>query len=211
MDFVELIASRKSIRTYSGEPICSELIDRLLAAARQAPSSRALFPVEYIVVRDREMLNKLSCAKTAGSGMLRTANAAIVVLGDREKSDAWVEDCSIAMIYMHLMATELGIASCWVQCRNRKSQQRKSTGVECPEKPNTAETEAQVAAQIAAVKDSDEYLSAEEYARELLHFPDHLALEAILSLGMPVDGESVRNWEYPAARISYETYSKTSG
>ena len=29
MDFVELIASRKSIRTYSGEPICSELIDRL--------------------------------------------------------------------------------------------------------------------------------------------------------------------------------------
>lgn len=206
MDFEKLIAKRKSARTYSGETIPEELIDRLMEAAYQAPSSRALFPVEYIIVRDHDMLRRLSRVKTAGSGMLKNADAAIVVLGDSEKSDAWVEDCSIAMIYMQLMATELGLANCWVQCRGRKSQQVKGTPILDVEESSSADSEAQVAAQIAAVKDSDAYLTSEEYARELLHFPEHLELEAILSLGMPDSEETTRRITYPSGKIYIGQY-----
>lgn len=184
MHFEELIAKRKSTRTYSGEPVPEEMIERLLAAARQAPSSRNLHPVDYIVVRDHALLRQLSRVKTAGSGMLKHADVGIVVLGDRERSDAWIEDCSIAMIYLQLMATELGIGNCWVQCRGRKTQQRKDEPISAQEDQSPAETEAQVAARIAAVRDADDYLTSEEYARELLRFPENMALEAILSLGM---------------------------
>ena len=51
--------------------------------------------------------------------MLETAGAAILVLGDSEKSDLWVEDTSIAMAYMHLAADALGLGSCWIQMRAR--------------------------------------------------------------------------------------------
>jgi nitroreductase len=51
--------------------------------------------------------------------MLAGADAAIVVLGDETKSDVWIEDCSIVMANMHLMASALGVVSCWIQGRNR--------------------------------------------------------------------------------------------
>lgn len=51
--------------------------------------------------------------------MLKDADCAVIVIGDSMRSDAWIEDASIAMTYMMLKATELGIGNCWVQCRNR--------------------------------------------------------------------------------------------
>jgi hypothetical protein len=40
--------------------------------------------------------------------------------GHTEKTDVWIEDCSIATIIIQLAAEELGLGSCWVQVRNRK-------------------------------------------------------------------------------------------
>ena len=51
--------------------------------------------------------------------MLETAGAAVIVLGNQEKSDLWMEDASIAMAYMHLAADSLGLGSCWIQMWNR--------------------------------------------------------------------------------------------
>ena len=47
------------------------------------------------------------------------ADLAIVVVGDEEKSDVWTEDCCCVMENMHLMASALGVASCWIQGRER--------------------------------------------------------------------------------------------
>ena len=59
--------------------------------------------------------------------MLKDADAAIVVIGDTAKSDAWIEDCSITMTLMMLEATEQGVGSCWVQCRGRQTSEGTST------------------------------------------------------------------------------------
>lgn len=121
MDLFDTMLKRRSIRTYTNEAISKETLDKILQAGLLAPTSRNLQPCEFIVVRQKETLQQLALCKKAGAGMLSNANCAIVVLGDANRSDVWIEDTSIAMTYMHLMATALGVGSCWVQCRLRDS------------------------------------------------------------------------------------------
>ena len=119
MELLDILRKRKSIRKYTEEEISQETIDKILEAAKLAPSGRNKKPVKLIVVRDKEALEYLSNTRSHGSQLLAGANAAIVVTGDSELSDTWIEDCSIAMTIMQLRATELGIGNCWVQVRGR--------------------------------------------------------------------------------------------
>ena len=128
MELLKLLQSRRSIRKYTDEHISDETLEKILQAGLLAPSSRAIYPVELVAVRDKEMLSKLSECKAAGAAMLKDADAAIVVVGDTAKSDAWIEDCSITMTLMMLEATEQGVGSCWVQCRGRQNSEGTSTG-----------------------------------------------------------------------------------
>ena len=128
MELLKLLQSRRSIRKYAGERISDETLEKILLAGLLAPSSRAIYPVELVAVRDKEMLRKLSECKAAGAAMLKDADAAIVVIGDTAKSDAWIEDCSITMTLMMLEATEQGVGNCWVQCRGRQTSEGTSTG-----------------------------------------------------------------------------------
>lgn len=121
MELLEILRKRRSIRKYTNDPIPAEALEKILQAGLLAPSSRGIYPVELIAVRDRETLQKLSHSKLAGAAMLRGADTAIVVAGDTDKSDAWIEDAAITMTLMMTEATALGIGSCWVQCRNRKT------------------------------------------------------------------------------------------
>ena len=56
-----------------------------------------------------------------GGAMLKGCSAAISVLGDSDKADTWIEDSSIALSFMQLMATDLGVGSCWCQIHLRGS------------------------------------------------------------------------------------------
>ncbi len=128
MELLKLLQSRRSIRKYTDEHISDETLEKILQAGLLAPSSRAIYPVELVAVRDKEMLSKLSECKAAGAAMLKDADAAIVVVCDTAKSDAWIEDCSITMTLMMLEATEQGVGNCWVQCRGRQTSEGTSTG-----------------------------------------------------------------------------------
>ena len=128
MELLKLLQSRRSIRKYTDEHISDEKLEKILQAGLLAPSSRAIYPVELVAVRDKEMLCRLSECKAAGAAMLKNADAAIVVIGDTAKSDAWIEDCSITMTLMMLEATEQGVGNCWVQCRGRQTSEGTSTG-----------------------------------------------------------------------------------
>ncbi len=121
MDLLRIMKNRRSIRDYTGEKVPKDRLDLILRAGLLAPSSKNIRPVEFIVVEDKEILKELSKSKSAGAGMLAGASCAVVVIGDARKADAWVEDCSLAMGYMLLMAEELGISACWVQERLRKT------------------------------------------------------------------------------------------
>ena len=127
MDLLELFRTRRSIRTYTGETIPAESIDKILKAGLLSASGRSRRPWEFIVVRDKQMLATLSKCRTGGAGMLAGADCAIIVIADPEKTDVWTEDCSITMANMHLMAHSLGIGSCWIQGRLREASEGLST------------------------------------------------------------------------------------
>ena len=119
MELMDLILKLRSVRRYTTEDIPEETLREILQAGLLAPTSRDLKPWEFYAVRDKETLRRLSSAKSAGGGMLAQCSAAIAVFGDGEKADTWVEDCSIAMSFMMLMAEAKGVGSCWVQIHFR--------------------------------------------------------------------------------------------
>ena len=151
-EMLQAMLHRRSVRKYTGEPIPAEKLELVLQAALTSASGKAAYPCEFIVVEDRATLDKLAGCRTGASKMLEKAGAAVVVLGDETKTDTIIEDCSIALTNMHLMADSLGLGSCWIQGRLRPAPDGRTT---------------------------------EEYLRDVLGFPEHCRLEAILSLGIP--------------------------
>ena len=127
LELLEKMLNRRSVRTYNGEAIPREKLDLIIQAGLLAPSGRGIKPWEFIVVKDKAMLQKLSKVRKSGSGMLEGADCAIVVVGDPAKTDVWTEDCSIAMANMHLMADSMGVGSCWIQGRLRMASDEKTT------------------------------------------------------------------------------------
>jgi len=125
--FLDLIRSRRSIRKYEDKPIEPEKLDALLEAGLRSPSSMGTNPWEFIVVKDRAVLEKLSQAKPHGSSFLKNAPLCLVVCADPAKSTVWIEDASIASLMIHLAAASLGLGSCWIQIRDRMHNQGKSS------------------------------------------------------------------------------------
>ena len=83
MEVYQAIMKRRSIRKYEDKPVTRDIIERLLRAAMQAPSAANQRPWEFIIVQDREGLEKLSLAHPY-AGPVKTAAAAILVLGKKE-------------------------------------------------------------------------------------------------------------------------------
>lgn len=121
MYILDFILHRRSIRQYTDEPIPKDKLDSILYAGLAAASSKNRRPWELIVVRDRDMLDKLSGCRAGAENLLKKCTAAIVVAAESEKVDVWVEDCASAMTQMHLMASAVGIGSCWLQIRLRNA------------------------------------------------------------------------------------------
>src|SRR3990167_1014308 len=59
-DIMDVIKSRRSIRKYLDKPISKEVIDRLIEAAKWAPSGMNEQPWGFIVVQDKSLIKELS-------------------------------------------------------------------------------------------------------------------------------------------------------
>jgi nitroreductase len=125
--FMSLIQKRRSIRNFLDRPVEAEKIDLLIEAALRAPSSRDLNPWQFVVVTNRDLLEQLARAKQHGSAFLKNAPLGIVVCADPEQCDVWIEDASIASIFIHLAAESLDLGSCWIQIRERMHNGQKNS------------------------------------------------------------------------------------
>lgn len=124
--FIDLVRKRRSIRKYQPQPVENDKIDLLIETALRACSSRGVQPWEFVVVTDPQILAQLAAAKPAGSAFLKEAPLAFVVCVDSSKTDVWVEDASIAAVFLHLAAADLGLGSCWSQIRLREHDAQQS-------------------------------------------------------------------------------------
>ena len=115
MDVLEAIKQRRSIRQFTEQAIERELLERILDAARWAPTAGNQQRWRFTVVTDptvKEMVRKVS------PGIFATPAAFIVICAERAPdASAWDEwtylaDCAVAAQNIILAAHALGLGSC---------------------------------------------------------------------------------------------------
>lgn len=124
---LELLLKRRSIRKYKDKLPEKDKLEKLIKCLLLSPSSRNLRPWEFIVIDDKPTIEKLAKSKEHGSSFLSGAPLVVVVLGQPEKSDVWIEDTAIASTILQLAAQDLELASCWVQIRERMHDTKTSS------------------------------------------------------------------------------------
>jgi len=83
----EAIRIRRNVREFADLPIADDHLDEILESGRRAPSSRNWQPWDFVVVRDRETLRKLS-GVSPGAGHVATAAAAIALVAPAPATDS---------------------------------------------------------------------------------------------------------------------------
>lgn len=125
MDIFEIIRSRRSIRKYKKELPTEEMIKKCIEAALYAPSARNSQPWSFILVKDKETIQKLSKAQPY-TKFLKGAPYVIVALADEKKSNHWLEDMGCAIMALLLEAHSIGLGACWGAIYNPDSMEREN-------------------------------------------------------------------------------------
>ena len=123
MDVLEAIEKRRSVRAYTSDEVSEEDVERLIEAARWAPSAGNIQPWEFVIVRNAETKRRLSDAALHQT-FIEEAPVVIVVCADVARS-SWgygsrgsnlycLQDTAAATENMLLAAQALGLATCWV-------------------------------------------------------------------------------------------------
>jgi nitroreductase len=123
---LSFIFSRRSVRAYRPAEVDEDCVRDLLEAAMAAPSAVAKDPWEFIVVRNRGMLNRLVTGLPNGR-MLADAALGVIVCGSLRRAhdgqlSYLLQDCSAAIENMLLAAHALGLGACWLGVHPREDR-----------------------------------------------------------------------------------------
>lgn len=131
MEFFEALQARRSVRRFDGRAVPEGILERVLEAARCAPSGGNMQPWELIVLRERESIRQAVGTTFVGfdpavgrpQEWLLGAAVLIVICADLKRSSSRygelggrvaVLDTAAAVENMLLAAVALGLGSCWV-------------------------------------------------------------------------------------------------
>lgn len=118
MNVMEAIARRRSVRSYSDQPVPDEVLLRILEAGRLAPSARNMQDWKFVVVKDQEQRQRLAEA-AKNQEFVGQAPVVIAACGTSEYvmtcgQLTYPIDVAIAVDHMTLAAVEEGLGSCWI-------------------------------------------------------------------------------------------------
>ena len=156
MDFLEVIEKRHTVRRYADRPVEKELLDAIVKVAQTAPSSRNSKSSAFMIIEDRDTLDALSQMRDYGASPLKSAQAAIIVMGDESKTDLWVDNCAISATFIQLAVTAMDLVSCWIHINGRP-----------------------------CLKDEPQGAKSEDYVRELLGIREGLRPYCAVAIGYP--------------------------
>ncbi len=127
-NFMEVVRTRRSVRTYKPDPISDEMIRQVIEAGKWAPSGNNTQPFEILVIKDQDLMEKVSAilGRVHGSKSKQEFGAPVtlVVLGDPRLCNAYPKgpfrdeilhaSLSAAIENMLLASTTLGLGgSVW--------------------------------------------------------------------------------------------------
>ena len=175
MDFFEVVEHRRSLRKFAERKVEDETINKIMDAVLKAPSSKNTRSSKFIVVRDRDMLRKIAAMRDAGSAFVADAPVGIIVAGDKEATDLWVDNAAISATFMQLAAEAAGLGSCWVHINGRPHNH----------------TDASQG-------------TAEDYLRTIMPIPENWGLLCIVAMGYsPYDIVKPRTAEDDSDKVRY--------
>ena len=125
MDVSEAIRKRQSIRAYKDEPVPEEKLERILEAARLAPSASNRQSWKFIVVKDVQRRRELGIA-ASGQSFVGEAPVIIAAIATEPKGMMTCEvpryavDLAIAVEHIALTAVEEGLGTCWIGAFSQK-------------------------------------------------------------------------------------------
>jgi len=123
MDVLEAIRGRRSVRAFKSQNVSQELVEKLVDAARWAPSAGNIQPWGFIIVRRPEIKRGLAEAALHQT-FIEEAPVVIVACADENRSSQGygvrgktlycIQDTAAAVQNIHLAAYSLGLGTCWV-------------------------------------------------------------------------------------------------
>ena len=123
MELYETIEGRRSIRKYKSDPVSGTTLNKILNAARLAPSWKNQQCWRFIIVQEEETKRRLAEALPEGNPALKAFTQAPVVVvlcanpedsGRIDQKEYYLLDAGLAMQQMMLAAWAEGLGTCWV-------------------------------------------------------------------------------------------------
>jgi len=124
MDLEQVIRERRSIRKYKADPVPAEKLNKILEAARLAPSAHNNQEWKFIVVYNAEIREKISIA--AGQDFIAGAPVVIAAVALNPEDimscevPTYAVDLAIAVEHMVLQAHNEGLGTCWIGAFNQE-------------------------------------------------------------------------------------------
>jgi len=137
IEIFSVIRERRSVRNYTDRDVPDEALRAIIAAGIQAPTALGLQPWRFVIVKDRDLMQRasdyckpllvekigaeprpgteefLAALKNPEFSIFYNAPVLILVLGAREAVSNFL-DCALCAENMMLAAWALGIGSCWI-------------------------------------------------------------------------------------------------
>lgn len=111
MDAMEVLRTRRSVRSYKPDPVSRETIEAIVDCGRLAATACNAQPWEFVVVTDAAMREQI--AQNTDYGRFIAAAPVCVAIFCKE-SEYFLEDGSAATQNILLAAQAQGLGSCWV-------------------------------------------------------------------------------------------------
>lgn len=150
-----VIAHRRSVRRYADTPVDRAVLERLVAAGIAAPSGSNSQNQRFLIIDDPDEIMRIGrrrfvwpyrgtrrerIEKDFPGGIVGLAKALIVVFADAAENDRrgngeyyiWetleIQNCAASIENMLILATAMGLASCWVSACEAMNHTRLLTG-----------------------------------------------------------------------------------
>ena len=123
MELYEAMEKRHSVRDYEDRPVEKDKLERVLNAARIAPSASNKQDWKFVVVQDAALRNKM--AEQVEQKLFAKAPVVIAAVSTNPREmrccvKAGTVDCAIAVDHMTLAAVAEGLGTCWIGSFDQK-------------------------------------------------------------------------------------------
>jgi nitroreductase len=116
----ELLSTRRSIRSFTDEPVTNDILWKIVESCRYCPTSRNSQAYTLHVIRDRKTLDWLAARRIPNSGPIGRAGTAVAVVSDPSGSRRHIQDGCIAAYHFCLAAWLYGLGTCWIAAMDRE-------------------------------------------------------------------------------------------